>query len=209
MVKFLLIGDSHVPKRASDIPKQIQIKLEELTKSELFEYTFFTGDEINYPEFMEFLNLIKERDVFRVIGNMDYYYGNKDAPIYQELNIVIEGKNNLVIGLTHGHQVSPRGDRTQLELLALEKEYNIMISGHTHKEEIFLTKNRILLLNPGSITGAWSFVASGIPSFIVLYMHNITKNIEISLFQLDKKSGKVNETKSYYIFEKNKINYKY
>jgi len=209
MVKFLIIGDSHVPKRASNIPKQIQIKLEELTKSELFEYTFFTGDEINYPEFMEFLNLITERDVFRVIGNMDYYYGNKDAPIYQELNLVIEEKNNLTIGLTHGHQVSPRGDHTQLELLAQKKDYNIMISGHTHKEEIFLTKSRILLLNPGSVTGAWSFVASGIPSFIVLIIRNKTKTIEISLFQLEKKSDKVNETKSYYIFEKNKINYKY
>ena len=209
MVKFLIIGDSHVPKRASNISKQIQIKLEELTKPELFDYTFFTGDEINYPEFMEFLNLITERDVFRVIGNMDYYYGNKDAPMYQELDVVVGEKNNLTIGLTHGHQVSSRGDHTQLELLALEKEYNIMISGHTHKEEIYLTKDGILLLNPGSITGAWSFVASGIPSFIVLYLHNKTKYIEISLFQLDKKSGKVNETKSYYIFEKNKINYKY
>ncbi|MGB5911412.1 MAG: YfcE family phosphodiesterase [Promethearchaeia archaeon] len=209
MVKFLIIGDSHVPKRASNISNQIQIKLEELTKSELFEYTFFTGDEINYPEFMEFLNLITKRDVFRVIGNMDYYYGNKDAPIYQELDTVIEGKNNLVIGLTHGHQISPRGDHTQLELLAQEKDYNIMISGHTHMEEIFLTKNGILLLNPGSITGAWSFVASGIPSFIVLYIRNKTQNIEISLFQLDKKSDKVNETKSYYIFEQNKINSKF
>lgn len=209
MVKFLLIGDSHVPKRASDIPEQIHIKLEELTKLELFEYTFFTGDEINYPEFMQSLKLMTKRDVFRVIGNMDYYYGNKDAPMYQKLNLVIEEKNSLTIGLTHGHQVSPRGDHTQLELLAQEKEYHIMISGHTHKEEIFLTKNGILLLNPGSITGAWSFVASGIPSFIVLYISNKTKSIEISLFQLDKKSDKVNETKSYYIFDKNKISKKF
>ncbi len=209
MLKFLLIGDSHVPKRASDIPKQIQFKLEELARSELFEYTFFTGDEINYPEFMQFLGLITNRDVFRVIGNMDYYYGNKDAPMYQELNVVVGEKNNLTIGLTHGHQVSPRGDHTQLEFLAQEKEYNIMISGHTHKEELFLTKNGILLLNPGSITGAWSFVASRNPSFIVLFIHNKTNTIEISLFQLDKKSDKVNETKSYYTFEKNKINYKY
>lgn len=209
MVKFLLIGDSHVPKRASDISKQIQIKLEELTKSELFDYTFFTGDEINYPKFMEFLSLITKRDVFRVIGNMDYYYGNKDAPIYQELNLTIEEKNNLTIGLTHGHQISPRGDHTQLEILAQEKNYNIMVSGHTHKEETFLTKNGILLLNPGSVTGAWSFVASGIPSFIVLYICNKTKNIEICLFQLDKKSDKVIETKNHYVFEKNKIKYKF
>jgi len=209
MVKFLLIGDSHVPKRASGIPKQIQIKLEELTKSELFEYTFFTGDEINYPEFMEFLNLITERNVFRVIGNMDYYYGNIDAPIYQKLKFDFNNKEHLIIGLTHGAQIQPRGDRTQLEQFALEKNNNILISGHTHKEEIFLTKTGILLLNPGSVTGAWSFVASRIPSFIVLDIDKETKKIEISLFQLDKKSEKLNEIKYFFTFEKNKINYKY
>jgi len=209
MVKFLIIGDSHVPKRASNIPKQIQIKLEELTKSELFEYTFFTGDEINYPEFMEFLNLITKRDLFRVIGNMDYYYGNKDAPIYQKLKFDFYNKKYLIIGLTHGAQIQPRGDRTQLEQFALEKNNNILISGHTHKEEIFLTKTGILLLNPGSVTGAWSFVASRIPSFIVLDIDKETKKIEISLFQLDKKSEKLNEIKSFFTFEKNKINYKY
>ncbi|MFX1266788.1 MAG: hypothetical protein ACFFAK_02360, partial [Promethearchaeota archaeon] len=80
---------------------------------------------------------------------------------------------------------------------------------HTHKEEIFLTKSGILLINPGSITGAWSFVASGIPSFVIMFISNKTKTIEISLFQLDKNSDKINETKSYYTFEKNKINYKY
>ena len=86
MVKFLIIGDSHVPKRASEIPKQIQIKLEELAKSELFECTFFTGDEINYPEFMKSLNFITKKEVFRVIGNMDYpsfpiFFNTKAAKI--------------------------------------------------------------------------------------------------------------------------------
>jgi putative phosphoesterase len=209
MVKFLIIGDSHVPKRASGIPKQIQIKLKELTKSGLFEYTFFTGDEIIYPEFMESLNSITIRDVLRVIGNMDYYYGNADAPIYQKLKIDFYNKEYLIIGLTHGAQIKPRGDRTQLEQFASEKNNNILISGHTHKEEVFLTKTGILLLNPGSVTGAWSFVASRIPSFIVLKIDKETKNLEIFLFQLDKKSEKIDEVKFYFNFEKNKINYKY
>jgi putative phosphoesterase len=209
MVKFLIIGDSHVPKRASDIPKQIQIKLYELTKSESFEYTFFTGDEIIYPEFMESLNSNTKRDVLRVIGNMDYYYGNIDAPIYQKLKFEFYNKEYLIIGLIHGAQIQPRGDRTQLERFAIDKNNNILISGHTHKEEIFLTKTGILLLNPGSVTGAWSFVASRIPSFIVLDIDKETKKIEISLFQLDKKSEKVNKINYFFNFEKNKINNKY
>ncbi|MFX1259402.1 MAG: YfcE family phosphodiesterase [Promethearchaeota archaeon] len=209
MVKFLVIGDSHVPKRASEIPKQIQIKLEELAKSELFECTFFTGDEINYPKFMKSLNLITKREVFRVIGNMDYYYGNTDAPTYQKLKFNFINRDYLIIGLIHGTQIRPRGDRSQLEQFAIKKNNNILISGHTHKEEIFLTKTGILLLNPGSVTGAWSFVASRIPSFILLNIDRETKIIEVSLFQLDKKSEKINEIESFFEFENNKINYKY
>ena len=43
MVKFLAIGDSHIPRRAKSIPEKIIIKLQELTQAELFEYTFFTN----------------------------------------------------------------------------------------------------------------------------------------------------------------------
>ncbi|MFX0032305.1 MAG: YfcE family phosphodiesterase [Candidatus Hermodarchaeota archaeon] len=204
MTKLLVIGDTHVPKRASKVSDLIQTKLKELIELELFECTFFTGDEVEYPEFMELLRLITKRDVYRVIGNMDFYYGNRDAPLYQEKVINFNGEK-LIIGLTHGAQIEPRGDKTQLELLAAEKNCNILISGHTHKEEVYVSKKGILLLNPGSVTGAWSFVASRIPSFIVLSIDKETKDIEVSLFQLDKISEIVNENKYYFLFEKNKI----
>jgi putative phosphoesterase len=209
MLKFLLIGDSHVPKRASNISEKIQNKLKALASESLFKATFFTGDEIFYPEFMKFLNSITKEKVLRVIGNMDYYYGNKDAPTYQKLNLHFYDNESMVIGLTHGAQIQPRGDKNQLESLALEKKYDILISGHTHKEEIFLTNKGILLLNPGSITGAWSFVASGIPSFIVLSIDIKTKDIDVNLFQLDKSANKVNENKAYFIFRDKKIKSKY
>lgn len=209
MIKLLLIGDSHVPKRAKGISNHIQNKLKELTKSDLFEHTFFTGDEINYPEFMKLLNSITKKDVYRVIGNMDYYYGNRVAPLYQEHELRFDIGEVLTIGLTHGAEIEPRGDKTQLELLAIEKKCNILISGHTHKEEVFLTKNGILLLNPGSITGAWSFVASQIPSFMVMKIDTDNNDINVSLFQLDKVSEEINEDNFYFLLEKNKIVSKY
>ena len=205
MVIFLLIGDSHVPNRASIVSDEIKIKLKEVTKSQLFDYTFFTGDEINYPEFIEFLNLITRRHVYRVIGNMDYFYGNIAAPIYQEKEVQFDTGESLIIGLTHGAEIEPRGDKNQLEHLAMEKKCNILISGHTHKEEVYITETGVLLLNPGSVTGAWSFVASQIPSFIVLSVDNKTKIIEVSLFQLDKGSEKIRENKYYFFFKENKI----
>jgi len=191
MYRLLCIGDAHVPIRAKDLPTQIYEILNELTQTLLFDYIFFTGDVVNFPKLIDFLKLKTKKNFFRVIGNMDYYYGDRDSPKYQELGISFEDNDKLILGLTHGAQVRPRGDHSQLENLAIEKEYNILVSGHTHKEEIFLTEKGILLINPGSVTGAWSFAASGIPSFILLCVDEKIKGIIIKLFQIDKKSSEV------------------
>jgi len=208
MIKILAIGDSHLPRRAKNIPDQIIKKLEQLAEIEKFDYTFFTGDVVNALKFMNFLNLITKKNLFAVIGNMDYYGGNRDAPVYQNLNLSMGNNDNLIVGLTHGHQVSPRGDHSQLELIAIEKSFNILISGHTHKEEIFLQKD-ILLLNPGSVTGAWSFIASGNPSFITLSIIEKTGEINVVLYQYDIRATKLKDLKSYFVFENNKIRHKF
>ena len=191
MVRILCIGDSHIPVRAKDLPMQIYNKINELTSTELFDYTFFTGDLINFPELLDFLNQRTKRSLFKVIGNMDYYYGKRDSPTYQKLDISFEDNDKITLGLTHGAQIRPRGDHDQLEILAQENGYTILVSGHTHKEEIFLTNKGILLINPGSVTGAWSFVASGIPSFIELSIDEKTKKVVINLFQVDKSTRKI------------------
>ncbi|MHA1234446.1 MAG: YfcE family phosphodiesterase, partial [Promethearchaeota archaeon] len=123
-------------------------------------------------------------------------------------NISIGNNDNLSVGLTHGHQVSPRGDHSQLELIAIEKNFNILISGHTHKEEIFLQKD-ILLLNPGSATGAWSFIASGNPSFITISINEKTRDIGLFLYQYDIRATKFKDLKYYFVYENNKIRHKY
>jgi len=205
MIKILAIGDSHIPRRAKIIPEQITTKLEQIVKTEIFDYSFFTGDVVKAPEFMNFLKIITKRNLFRVIGNMDYYGGNRDAPKYQQAKISLKTNNNLIIGLTHGHQISPRGDHSQLETLAFKNDFNILISGHTHKEEVKLTKNGILLLNPGSVTGAWSFVASRNSSFIVLNINENTGDINIILHRYDIRAAKFRDLNSTFIFENNKI----
>jgi len=194
-----------VPIRAKDLPTQIYEKINELTQTELYDYTFFTGDVVNFPKLLDFLNLKTKRTLFRVIGNMDYYYGNRDSPNYQKLEISFEDNDKITLGLTHGAQIRPRGDHGQLENLAIEKEFAILVSGHTHKEEIFLTKKGILLINPGSITGAWSFVASGIPSFIELYIDEKIKAIIINLFQINKQTREIVVSESYFILKNNQI----
>jgi vacuolar protein sorting-associated protein 29 len=205
MVRILCIGDAHVPYRVRELPQQVYEKLNTLTKEENFHYTFFTGDLIKFPELIDFLNQKTVKNVFQVIGNMDYYYGNRESPTYQKLEIFFEDNEKIILGLTHGAQISPRGDHDQLELLAQEKGYNILVSGHTHKEEVYLTKNGILLINPGSITGAWSFVASGIPTFIEISIDNRTKDISINLFQFIKKYREIENWKLNFTFKKRQI----
>jgi len=209
MGRYLTIGDSHIPRRARKISNEVLNKLSDLTDSDLFDYIFFTGDLINAENFIDFLKSKTSNNVLIVIGNMDYYGGNKNAPIYQKLGVNLFDNEKLTIGMIHGHQIEPRGDHSQLELIAQNEGYDILISGHTHKEEVFLTEKGILLLNPGSVTGAWSFVASRIPSFLVLYINEKTKVIDVSLFQIDKKSGKFSELKYYFIFKNNQIHNKY
>jgi putative phosphoesterase len=209
MVYTLLIGDAHIPRRAPEVSPYILDKLTQLTSKTLFDYTFFTGDLVKAQDFIQFLNIRTKNDVFTVIGNMDYYEGNKESPLYRQLSIPLKDGTNLIIGLTHGHQISPRGDFTQLELLALEREYNILISGHTHKEEIHITDNGILLLNPGSVTGAWSFIASRIPSFITLVIKTEDNSLIATLYQLNAKTYDIREITSHFIFKNLKISHKY
>jgi len=208
MIKILAIGDSHIPRRAKIIPEQIITKLEQIVKIEIFDYSFFTGDAVKAPKFMNFLNHITKRDLFSVIGNMDYYGGNQDAPIYRHTKIPLETNSELIIGLTHGHQISPRGDHSQLETLAIKNNFKILISGHTHKEEVKLMAKGILLLNPGSVTGAWSFVASRNPSFIVLNINENTGDLNVTLHRYDIRTANFRDLSSTFIFDNNKIQLK-
>jgi putative phosphoesterase len=188
MVRILLTGDSHIPRRAPMVPDEVYEEINKLGAKNHFDYTFFTGDLLTAPKLMDFLNNITKNQVFKVIGNMDYYGGNRKLPTYRDLTISLKDNISISIGLLHGHQVHPRGDHDQLEAIGIENNNNILVSGHTHKEEVFLTKRGILLLNPGSITGAWSFIASGNCSFIVLGIDKDSKVIVVELFQFNKKN---------------------
>lgn len=203
-MNLLVIGDSHIPQRAKEVPEKIRDKINEITEKELFDHTFFTGDLVQCPGFINYLNLKTKKNLFIVVGNMDYFEENRDMPLYQKLDVLLT-EQKLTIGLTHGAQVEPRGDHAQLENLAIEKSYNILISGHTHREEVFLTKKGILLINPGSVTGAWSFVASKNPTFIVLRVNENSKEIQVSLFQLNAQIGEIKESKLHFVFKEYKI----
>ena len=58
------------------------------------------------------------------------------------------------IGLIHGHQIVPWGDPQSLSMLQRQMDVDIIISGHTHRNEVNEYDGK-WFLNPGSITGAY------------------------------------------------------
>jgi putative phosphoesterase len=134
-----ILGDTHIPSRASKIPDKIWNKISEC------DLILFTGDFIHE----EVLNLLRKtgKNVKAVKGNSDYV----ELPTKYVIQV---GK--YTIGLTHGSEVFPRGNKDHLVQIAKKMNANILVHGHTHKQEIF-RKNNILFLNPGTATGAPSY----------------------------------------------------
>lgn len=132
-----IISDTHIPERAKKLPKEI---FEHFSDVDLI----INCGDVTSESVLNDLEKISELLV--VSGNMDYMNYPK------EYEITIE---NFKIGIIHGNQIHPRGDTLKMKYLCLEKNWDILISGHTHIpmiKEISLENKKILLLNPGSPT---------------------------------------------------------
>ena len=171
MIKILLIGDTHIPRRARNIPKT----LDECIKSESpYDYILFTGDLVEEKVLSTLKPLSK--NIYVVRGNMDFL----NLPEYQVVKI-----GNVKFGVIHGHQVYPRGDLEGLTRIALKLGVDILVSGHTHNPFATIYTiggKRVIQLNPGSATGVWSGgCASMIPSYMTAVLYEDT--IKVTLYE--------------------------
>lgn len=132
-----IISDTHISERAKKLPKEI---FEHFSDVDLIIHC---GDVTSESVLTE---LKKISELLVVSGNMDYM----NYPKEHELKI-----ENFKIGIIHGNQIHPRGNTLKMKYLCLEKNWDVLISGHTHVpmiKEIPLENKKILLLNPGSPT---------------------------------------------------------
>jgi len=171
-MKILVIADTHIPNRASWLPKEIDTFI----MSRNFDALICLGDLTN-EEIFEYLRKIS-RDSYFVRGNMDYL----NLPRQQVIKF---GK--LKIGAIHGDGIYPRGNRKQLGKVAERLSVNILLSGHTHTPDIFMFKEKnILLANPGSATGAWGGGGGSMkPSFMLLEIKE--NDLILKLYELEEK----------------------
>ena len=72
------------------------------------------------------------------------------------------------VGLIHGDQVVPFGNHAALGAVARRLGVDILVHGHTGKNEIFQSDGKFYL-NPGSVSGSVGFSNSPVvPSFMLI-----------------------------------------
>ncbi len=135
-----VLSDTHIPDRANKLPDKV---IEEFNDVDLIIHCGDVTSESVLDELKEITS-----NTFAVKGNMDYI----NLPKEKMLKI-----HNFNIGIIHGDTIYPRGDTLKMKYYCMEKNLDVLISGHTHspliKEVSILELNRnILLLNPGSPT---------------------------------------------------------
>ncbi|XP_049849185.1 vacuolar protein sorting-associated protein 29-like isoform X2 [Schistocerca gregaria] len=170
----LIAGDLHIPHRTSCIPAQFR----KLLAPNKVQHTLITGNLCLKEQYEYFFSLCN--DVHVVKGDFD----EENYPTEKVINI-----GGYKIGLIHGHQIVPFGDKEAFLAVQRRLDTDILVSGHTHQMSSWEDQGK-LFLNPGSITGAYTgFTAQVVPSFMLLditesgicvYMYELKENMSIN-----------------------------
>ncbi len=168
-MRLLIIGDTHIPRRATRIPEPLKRAIE----AEEWDLVAFTGD-LTTPKLIAWLEGLG-RALKIVRGNMDYL----DLPEHE-----LFSAERLRFGLIHGDIVYPRGDIPQLTRVAKRMGVDVLLSGHTHSPFIVHVKSEnVLHVNPGSLTGVWGGGGgSMIPSYAYLKVDG--RLVEVCIVEL-------------------------
>lgn len=137
-----LIGDTHIPSRAPEIPEFIIDDFKEKNIDYLFHLGDFTKPEI-YRKLQETFG---EDNVIGIIGNMDGHKLRNILPESKELNLF-----GHKIFMTHGMGGPDNIIKRLNERYDLSK-YDIVIFGHAHRPFNEMRKDERLYISPGSPT---------------------------------------------------------
>jgi vacuolar protein sorting-associated protein 29 len=152
----LVTGDLHIPHRAADLPA----KFKKMLAPGKIQHILCTGnlccrDAENYLR--------------QICSDVNCVKGDFDDPSAKDTQEYLVVKlENFRIGLIHGHQVVPWGDRESLAMWQRRLDVDVLVFGGTHQYVAFEHEGK-LFVNPGSITGAFSFLNSEvIPTFVLM-----------------------------------------
>lgn len=208
----LVLGDFHIPSRASKIPAQFKRML----VPGRMQHVICTGNSPNDNDNDELLQSLAPNLHF-VSG------GDEDHNLYPESRVVQVGQFR--IGVIHGHQIVPWKSHEALSATRRRLNVDILITGHTHRNSV-VVEDDYCFINPvsclkrsflslsftcfscccitkihekGSITGAISTMTPNvIPSFVLLavqddklvcYMYEL-KNDEVDVSKTEFSKAK-------------------
>ncbi|WFC96527.1 Vacuolar protein sorting-associated protein 29 [Malassezia brasiliensis] len=136
----LVIGDLLLPYRALDLPA----KFRKLLVPGKIQQVVCTGNVCD-RQTLDYLRSLAS-EFHMVKGDYD--------EVSDLANLVLQYPP-VRIGVVHGHQVIPAGDKAALASLARSMNVDVLLSGYTHQFEAYAYEGRFFI-NPGSATGAWS-----------------------------------------------------
>jgi putative phosphoesterase len=137
-----LIGDTHIPSRAPEIPKHI---IDDF-KEKKIDYLFHLGDFTKYKVYTGLLETFGNDRVIGVQGNMDDYKLVKNLP--EKLELELFGHK---IFMTHG-MGGPNIIIKRLNRNYDISNFDIIIFGHVHRPYNEKWKDGKLYISPGTPT---------------------------------------------------------
>jgi len=178
------LGDLHIPHRCEDLPDQFK----DLLVPNKMQHVLCTGN-ICSKILEDYLRTLAN-SVHIVKGDMDTAAGISTLPDQKVVKI-----GDFSIGICHGHQIVPWGDPESLANLQRKLDVDILITGHTHKNEVYEYEGKYII-NPGSVTGAYSaYTTTVIPSFVLLAV----KGPKVVTYVYELRDGEVNVSKSEFV----------
>ncbi|KAF8279328.1 putative vacuolar sorting protein [Trypanosoma cruzi] len=156
MVLVLVVGDLHIPQRAAAMPEEFT----QMFSPGRINIVLITGN-VGCREMYDYFRTVAP-EVYCAKGEFDQW---SHTQLKETHVITVE---DLKIGLVHGHQVVPCGDRDSLAILQRKLDVDVLVSGATHHCKTFEFDGH-LFINPGSITGAFTPAHLDVtPTFVLL-----------------------------------------
>lgn len=134
----LVLGDLHIPQRASKIPPEFKRML----VPNRMQHVICTGNLSSQEQYDELRALAP--NVHVVAGDFE-----NSATTFPETRIVQVGAFR--IGVIHGHQVVPWNSQDALARMRRKLSVDILVCGHTHQNDVTVLDDSYYLINPVSM----------------------------------------------------------
>lgn len=132
----LVLGDLHIPSRASKIPAPFKRML----VPNKMQHVICTGN-LSAENYEELRTLAPNLHV--VAGEYD---DGSSGLVFPETRVLQVGAFR--IGVVHGHQIIPWQSQDAIGRMRRKLNVDILISGHTHKNEVNVQEGSFYHINP-------------------------------------------------------------